>query len=429
MKTKLLIICMLFCSIVSTLTTNAYALSDENWNYEIMGDYVIINRYIGTATNVVIPSHISGLPVKELAGEAFSGAFYNSKAVNVTIPDTVTTIGYMAFAKSRNLESVNVPEGITKLRATFSGCSKLKNVTLPSTLKRIEVNTFEECDLSNGINIPAGVTFIGDSAFARTNLEYIELPDSINTIEMHAFKECKNLKNIKLPRYITTIPVSVFDDCISLERIYIPKTVRTLGTAGLSGPFDGCDSLKAIVIPNSVVAVYGVGSGKNLKEISFPSSITIAYPNAVGGASINYCTANSVIMEKSKEMKKSYIVDPSVDYDIQVVCNDMRISFDTPPIIENGRTLVPLRAIFEKIGAKVQWDGENRIVTATKGNDTITLQIGSNKLYKNGNEKNIDVPAKIVDERTLVPARAVAEAFDCKVDWIDYAEIVEIQSN
>lgn len=103
--------------------------------------------------------------------------------------------------------------------------------------------------------------------------------------------------------------------------------------------------------------------------------------------------------------------------DISVFVNGEPLEFDVPPIIENERTLVPMRAIFEALGAKVSWDGDTATVTAKKGEDTLSITIGSNILYKNGAATELDVPAKIVDERTLVPVRAVSESFDAEVDW------------
>ena len=102
---------------------------------------------------------------------------------------------------------------------------------------------------------------------------------------------------------------------------------------------------------------------------------------------------------------------------ITVTINNQQIQFDQPPIIIDGRTLVPLRAIFEGLGATVDWNGNTQTVTAKRENTTVKITIGDNKLYVNGNTVNLDVPAQIISDRTLVPVRAVSEAFDCKVDW------------
>ena len=102
---------------------------------------------------------------------------------------------------------------------------------------------------------------------------------------------------------------------------------------------------------------------------------------------------------------------------ISVTLNGERIDFDQPPVIVNDRTLVPLRAIFEALGATVAWDDNTRTVTAKKDSMFISLAIGSDKLYVNDKEITLDVPAQIVNDRTLVPVRAISESFGCKVDW------------
>jgi hypothetical protein len=111
---------------------------------------------------------------------------------------------------------------------------------------------------------------------------------------------------------------------------------------------------------------------------------------------------------------------------IRVIVNGTTLTFDQPPIIENGRTLVPLRAIFEALGAQVSWEQSTQRVTAVKGSTTVTLTIGSNALYRNGGEIRLDVPARIVGGRTLVPARAVAESFGSEVSWNESTRTVTI---
>ena len=85
--------------------------------------------------------------------------------------------------------------------------------------------------------------------------------------------------------------------------------------------------------------------------------------------------------------------------------------------MENDRTLVPFRAIFEALGATVEWEPSTQTVTSTRGATTVKLNIGDDKLYKNGSAVTIDTPARLVKDYTMVPVRAVVEAFDATVDW------------
>ena len=96
------------------------------------------------------------------------------------------------------------------------------------------------------------------------------------------------------------------------------------------------------------------------------------------------------------------------------------------PVIVNDRTLVPLRAIFEAMGAEVVWDDAAKTVTATRDDVTISLAIGSDQLMVNGEAVTIDVPAQIINDRTMIPVRAIAESFGCNVNWNQKAKRVAI---
>ena len=108
------------------------------------------------------------------------------------------------------------------------------------------------------------------------------------------------------------------------------------------------------------------------------------------------------------------------DDDITVLVNGEAVVFtDQTPFIEEGRTLVPMRAIFEALGAIVEWDGETQTVISYDpvSEVSIVMQIGSNKMFINDKSIELDVAAKIVNDRTVVPVRAIAEGMNSKVDW------------
>ena len=94
------------------------------------------------------------------------------------------------------------------------------------------------------------------------------------------------------------------------------------------------------------------------------------------------------------------------------------------------RTLVPMRAVFETMGCAVYYSDQDgkQIVTARRANDSLLLTIGENKMYFNGEEIDLDVPAKIKDGRTLVPLRAISEAFECEVYWDGDTKTINIYS-
>lgn len=112
-----------------------------------------------------------------------------------------------------------------------------------------------------------------------------------------------------------------------------------------------------------------------------------------------------------------------------VVLNGKNLAFDVAPTIENGRTLVPLRAIFEAMGATVSWDQNTQTVTAIKGNTNVVLKIGSLEPTINGQTNKLDVPGKIINNRVLVPLRFVGEAFGGNVSWDETTQTININGN
>lgn len=115
--------------------------------------------------------------------------------------------------------------------------------------------------------------------------------------------------------------------------------------------------------------------------------------------------------------------------EISVYLDNEKIQFDVAPLLVNGRTMVPMRAIFEKLGAVVYWDNDTKTAIAQKGNVTVSIAIDQTTLYKNGEAIILDVPAQLIAGRTLVPLRAVSEAFECAVFWEEAAQTVRILSS
>ena len=123
------------------------------------------------------------------------------------------------------------------------------------------------------------------------------------------------------------------------------------------------------------------------------------------------------------------VVTPAMAEDnIKVELDEKQLEFDVQPIEINGRVLVPVRVIFEALGASVFYDDQTRTVMAIKDNHTVVIQIDGDTMYVNNEAKVLDVPAMEIDGRTLVPVRAVSEAFGVYVDWIDATQTVVLNT-
>lgn len=114
---------------------------------------------------------------------------------------------------------------------------------------------------------------------------------------------------------------------------------------------------------------------------------------------------------------------------IPVFVDGVQISFDQQPIIRDDRTLVPLRGVFEALGATVYWNNDTRSVTAYKDDTTVELAIGSSTMYVNGQPKYLDVAGQIINDRTMVPLRAISEAFEAIVYWDNDTRTVRVYSD
>lgn len=111
---------------------------------------------------------------------------------------------------------------------------------------------------------------------------------------------------------------------------------------------------------------------------------------------------------------------------ISVFVNDEKVNFDVNPMLINNRTMVPVRAIFEALGATVTWNNDTQTAQGTFENTIIEITIGKRYLLKDGNRVELDSPAVVISGRTLVPVRAIAESLDCAVNWYGETQVVEI---
>ena len=111
--------------------------------------------------------------------------------------------------------------------------------------------------------------------------------------------------------------------------------------------------------------------------------------------------------------------------EISVYVNDTKISFDVSPIFVKSRTMVPIRGVFEALGAKVDWDNYTQTVTITRGTE-VRVQPGNRVAMVDNSPYIMDVPAVGIDGRILVPVRFIGEAIGANVDWVNKTKTVFI---
>lgn len=120
----------------------------------------------------------------------------------------------------------------------------------------------------------------------------------------------------------------------------------------------------------------------------------------------------------------------SAENEVNVVLNGTALALEQPAFIENDRTLIPMRAIFEAVGADVVWDEEMSTVHSSRkiGEEVhyLTMQVGTPTAYVDGQPVELDVPAKIIEDRTFVPLRFVVESLGETVEWDQESMTVSI---
>ncbi|MCX7842655.1 MAG: copper amine oxidase N-terminal domain-containing protein [Clostridia bacterium] len=143
----------------------------------------------------------------------------------------------------------------------------------------------------------------------------------------------------------------------------------------------------------------------------------VVYTRDEGGSIINSNILRVDVSDRARP-KTASILSSRTGSEIQVIYNKSMIKFDDArPVLINNRTMVPLRKIFETMGAQIEWEDSTKTVTAKKDNNVIVMQIENARAFVNGKEIVLDAAPQLVNNRTLVPLRFVGQSFGNIVEW------------
>lgn len=429
---------------------SAFALTEGDWEFQLSNNEVTITKYVGAGGEAIIPETIYGCPVTKIE----KAAFYLTNVGSIKINAKITEIPYNFAWQAKSLTEVTIPEGVTTIDSNaFYQCLSLETVYLPSTLETIGSSAFSECKVLKNIKLPENLKTVKNWAFQYTGLEEVTIPASVKEVGKSMFGDCKSLKSVIFEEGCETVSGGMFDGCKALEKVELANTITTIGSSAFAGcsslkelvlptglkvindiAFYGCSSLKELIIPYGVEEIWTLTFDNNtIKSIFIPDTVTKIERRIIDSSrvpnAIVYCGDGSAVAEHCQKNNISYLTDSSVNSGIHVLYNGERISFHSysqnPEILE-GRTLVPLRSIFEAMGADVEWDGATSTAIAKRGNVEVKITIGASEIYKNGKAIPVDVPAMLLNSRTMVPARVIAEAFGADVQWNGNGRIVLI---
>ena len=239
------------------------------------------NTLVVGCKNTIIPNSVISIG---------SLAFYNCTGLTaVTIPNSVTSIGESTFENCTDLTSVTIPNSVTKIGNTaFYGCTGLISVTIPNSVTSIGDKVFWSCNGLTEVTIPNSVTSIGRFAFSGcTGLTSITIPNSITSIGERAFSGCTGLTSVTIPNSVTEIGSSAFYGCTDLTVVnYNAENCTSIGSSDES-VFRDCSNLKTINIGNEVKTIpsYAFYYCTGLTSITIPNSVTSIGSDAFWGCS------------------------------------------------------------------------------------------------------------------------------------------------
>ncbi len=458
------IICVLICSLFGISSVVVVATEKEYNNYENFiieetGYGIIINGCVdNTVTKIHVPGVIYGKKVelrksafkecKNLESLSFGEGIEEipsylcenlKKLSDIKFSSTIKIIGRSAFYGCKNLKSINLENVKVVNASAFSACGHLNIVTHNRKLKEIHSESFAWTDLHEFDF--TGVEYLGKRVFRGAGLESIYLPDvkdwdGVATADVNSeTKEHWYVVHALYPLHTSETAMNnavgtpfASDEILKVIRIRFPE--------------NSCDSYKSLFMNCNNI--------KNVIFENFPAELSKwEFYNTTQVVKQEDEKLHSIQRRDTWEWRKLVFVEPECGFTIygrgdevkqyaesigvpfkeliDVNLNGERIWMDDClPYIKNDRTMVPMRAIFEALGAEITWDDITKTASGVKDGVEVKITIGENVLYKNGEAIELDALAEITNDRTMLPVRAISEAFGCTVTWNNETKTVEI---
>lgn len=234
-------------------------------------------------------SNVSSVTIPDTVVEIGDNAFSGSKIYAIRIPDGVETIGKAAFDRCSDLESISLPNSLTKMQdRLMADCGKLRFCTIPESVIEMEGNIFLGCKSLETLTLPHKLSTIGDQIIKGTQIEKIVVPKSVNKIYTYYYNDitygpfsgCETLNTVEFEDGIEVIPDSVCRNS-RVRQVIIPESVTTIENYAFAS-----SQVESVEIP------YGVRKIKDsvfqhcgeLTEVKLPESL-----QAIGSGAFRYC--------------------------------------------------------------------------------------------------------------------------------------------
>ena len=261
---RLLILCV-------ALSASVFSFADDfvydNLKYTTSSDKsVTLVDGKRASGEVIIPSVVrNNKKVYSVTAIAHNAFERNNAITAVTIPSSVSTIGYSAFNSCKGLQRVMDASRVVEMQGfEYTDCTSLTSVTLSGTLQKIGYRSFagtaltrlvlpesvkeiggeafQDCHQLTSVQLDKGLLYIKDHAFKNSGLASLELPEGIKEIGEWSFEGCKSLKTIQIPLSVTTLGTGAFYTCSALESVVLPSSLTNISDR----TFNGCCHLSAV---------------------------------------------------------------------------------------------------------------------------------------------------------------------------------------
>ena len=408
------------------LTDNAYYWASGGLIYKIRPDNSAMimgsSYYQHDAENLVIPAMVDGHPVRAIAPEAFKNQHSIRK---VTLPDGLTSIGAYAFKFSSVLD-----------------------ITLPNSLTRIEEGAFYQSSLDR-VSIPPSVTYIGDLTFYNCNMSMVKFFGNAPEMGSGVFSYCN--PNMKIYYYpgvtgysnpwqgYSTEPLPIVPTGGSQQQAAAISLQAQANLGSIRLDWNSITNPKGVTGYNIYKANTAQDLANQTQALSFVTGNTytdrlvqngttyyyavkpVYGDNSIGQAS-NVASATPGISSGTIQLtiNKPYML-------VNGIQKETDAGYGTAPILKDGRTFLPIRAIIETAGGTLQWDGAQQKVTIKSNEKEVELWINRSEARVNSITKAMDVAPFISSTgRTMLPLRFIADTLDLDIAWDGDAQTVTV---